>query len=72
MPFEIKLQSVKKRRKRNTPFYFNTNYRIEMKLVPIIMDYCLLQFNALTFFLGVLQHEGSLTNFKLFNPPKKF
>ena len=32
--------------KSNTPICFNTNYRIEMKLVPIIMDYCLLQINA--------------------------
>ena len=30
------------KKKRNTPIYFNTNYRAEMKLVPIIMDYCLL------------------------------
>ena len=28
--------------KRNTPIYFNTNYRTEMKLVPIFMDHCLL------------------------------
>ena len=32
--------------KRNTPIYFYTNYRTEMKLVPIIMDYYLLQFDA--------------------------
>ena len=31
-----------KKKKRNTPIYFNTNYRKEMILVPIIMDYCLL------------------------------
>ena len=30
------------KKKRNTPIYFNANYRREMKLVPIIMDYCLL------------------------------
>ena len=29
-------------KKRNTAIYFNTTYRREMKLVPIIMDYCLL------------------------------
>ena len=29
------VQQVKKK-KRNTPIYFNTNYRREMKLVPII------------------------------------
>ena len=26
------------KKKRNTPIYFNTNYRREMKLLPIIMD----------------------------------
>ena len=45
-------QSVKKRKK-NTPSYFNRNYVTEMKLTSNIMDYCLLQFNALKFFLGV-------------------
>ena len=54
-------------KKRNTPIYFNTNYRREMKLVPIIMDYCLLQFDALKFFLGVRLHGGSLPNFNFFN-----
>ena len=29
-------------KKLNTPIYFNTNHRTEMKLVPIIMDYGLL------------------------------
>ena len=38
-----------------------------MKLVPIIMDYCLLQFGALKFFLGVRLHEMSLPNFNFFN-----
>ena len=28
----------KKKEKRNTPIYFNTNYRTEMKLVPVMMD----------------------------------
>ena len=56
------------KKKRNTPIYFNTNYRIDMKLVPIIMDYCLLQFDALKFFLGVRLHGGgSLPNFNFFN-----
>ena len=51
-----------------------------MKLVPIIMDCCLFQFNALIFFLGVRLHEGGLyltLNFsmqipKLFNEIVKF
>ena len=42
-----------------------------MKLVPIIMDSCLFQFDALKFFLGVRLHEGLyLTNFFHFKPPK--
>ena len=42
--------------KKNTFMYFNANYRTEMKLVPITMDYCLLQFDALKFFLVVSLH----------------
>ena len=57
----------KSKKKRNTPIYFNTNYCTEMKLVPIIMDYCLLQFDALKFFLGVRQYERSQPNFNFFN-----
>ena len=53
--------SSKKKKKRNIPIYFNTNYRIEIKLVPIIMDYCLLKFDALNFFLGVRLHGTTLT-----------
>ena len=34
------------KKKTKNPIYFNTNYRTEVKLVPIIMDDCLLQFNA--------------------------
>ena len=41
-------------------FYFNTKYRTEMKLVPIIMDYCLLQFDALKFSLGLCAHGEGL------------
>ena len=46
--------------------YFNTNYLIEMKLVPMIMDCCLLQFEASKFFLGVRLHGDSLPNFNFF------
>ena len=42
---------VKKKGGGDIPFYFNTNYCTEMKLVPINMDYCLLQFDALKIFL---------------------
>ena len=48
--------------KRNTIIYFNTNYRKGMKVVPIIVDYCLLQFDALNVFLGVCLLLGSLPN----------
>ena len=48
-----------KKKKKNTPVYFSTNYRREIKLVPIIMDYNLLQFDALKNFLRVRLHEGS-------------
>ena len=46
--------------KKSLFIYFNTNYRAEMKQVPIIMDYCLLQFDALNFFLGVRLRGKSL------------
>ena len=56
--------------KKNTLIYFNTNYRTEMKLLPIIMDYSLLQFDALRFFLGVRLHGESLHNlFFQYKPP---
>ena len=42
--------AVDQKKKRNTLIYFNANYRTEVKLIPIIMDYCLLQFDALKFF----------------------
>ena len=38
-----------------------------MKLVPIHIDYCLLQFYALKFFLGVRLHGESQPNFTFFN-----
>ena len=43
------VQSVKKKK----IAYFNTNYRKEMKLIPVIMDYCQLQFDTLKFLLRV-------------------
>ena len=57
-----------KNKKRNTPIYFNTHYRTEIKLVPI-MDY-----RNLKFFLRVFFHVGSLPNFNFFQckPPKFF
>ena len=45
-----KKKTKKRKKKRIAPIYFNTNYPTEMKMVPVIMDYCLLQFGALKFF----------------------
>ena len=42
--------TIGQKKKRNIPIYFKLNYRTEMKLVPLIMDYCLLQFDGLNFF----------------------
>ena len=70
----MKISSCKmysRSKRRNTPIYFNTNYRTEMKLVPMIMDYYLLQFDALKFFLGVRLHGGSLPNFDFSNAKTK-
>ena len=53
--------------KKRNPIYFNTNYRTEMKLVPIIMDYFLLQFDAFKFFLGGPSIWVSLFNFNFIN-----
>ena len=39
----------REKKKRDTPINSVTNYRREMKLIPIIMDYCLLQLDALKF-----------------------
>ena len=70
---KLHVQSVKKRKKKekNTVINSNTIYRGEMKLVSINMDYCLVQFDALKFFLGVHLHGGrggmSLPNFNFFN-----
>ena len=41
---------MKERKKQFTAVTFNANYRRDMKLVPVNMDYCLLQFDALKFF----------------------
>ena len=57
--FIMQRMSKRKKNERNTSIYFNTNYRPEMKLVSIIMDYCLLHFDVLKFSLEVrLYGEG--------------
>ena len=43
---QVQKEKKNKKQKRNTPIYFNTNYRGEMKLVPDVMDYCQRQFDA--------------------------
>ena len=48
------------KKKGNTTINSNTNYRREIKLVPINMGYCLLKFDALKFILGVRLHGGGL------------
>ena len=54
--------------KENTPINSHTNFRRGMKFVTISMDYCLLQSDALKFFLGVRLHGvGTLPNFNSFN-----
>ena len=68
---EVKLtQCTVGQKNEKHPIYFNTNYRTERKLVPIIMD-CLLQSDALKFFLGVCLHGESQPNFNFFQcePP---
>ena len=55
-------------KKRNNPIYFKRNYRTEMKLVPVIMYYCQLQFDALKFFFGVRLHGRSQPIFFNVNP----
>ena len=52
----LNVQLVKKKK---TLIYFNANCHTEMKLVPINMDYNLLQFDALKFVLGVRLKWGA-------------
>ena len=66
---DMLVQSAKKE-KQNTPISSKANYRREIKLKPINMDYCLLQFDALKFFLWVHLHVWSLPNFDYFKTPK--
>ena len=49
----ICMYSRSKKNKENA-YLFNTNYRKEMKLVPIIIDYCPLKFDALKISLARL------------------
>ena len=51
-----KVCTVGQKKSEIPPIYFDANYCTEIKLVPIIMDYYLLQFDGLKFFLGVRVH----------------
>ena len=51
------VQSIKKKK----PINSNTRYRRKVKLVPINMNYCLLQFDALKSFL-ILIFQGKPPN----------
>ena len=55
--------TVGKKKGGGHPINSNTKYHRGMKLIPINMDYCLLQFDAVQLFLGVRLHGGSLHNF---------
>ena len=55
-PSTIQKCTVGRKKKVTLPVNSNTNHRREMKLVPINMDYCLFQVDALKFFLGIHLH----------------
>ena len=65
----LNVQSIEE--KKNIPINSNTYYHREMKLVPINMDYYLLQFDALKFVLGVRLCKG-LPNFDFSMRTPKF
>ena len=56
---EVKLYHVKEGQKKKS------------KLTPVIINFCLVEFDTLKFFFGVCLHGGSLPNFNFFNvnPP---
>ena len=55
--------TVSQKLKGNTPPHFSTNYRREMKLVTINMDYSLLSFDNFKFSLGGRVHRVFVPNF---------
>ena len=63
--------TVGKKKGGGHPINSNTKYHRGMKLIPINMDYCLLQFDAVKFFLCARLHGVSLQNLNFFNvnPP---
>ena len=66
MVFHVMSMYSRSNKKQNT-LYFNANYRTEMKLLPIIMDYCPLQLDGLKIFVGVCLHGGFQPKFNFFN-----
>ena len=59
-------------KKKNTPVNSNINYRKEMIFLPIHMDYRLLHFDALKFFLGARLLGASLPSFFFSNVNPEF
>ena len=62
--------TVGQKKKKGTPLLIPMQIIVE-KCVPINMDYFLLQFDAIKFFLEVRLHGRSLPNFILFNVTPK-
>ena len=61
----------KKKKKKNTRINSNTNHRREVKLIPMNMDYSLIQFDTLKLLSKVRLYEGSLPNFNFFSVTPK-
>ena len=66
------MYSLSKKKKRTIPVNSNTSYRREMKLIPINIHFCLLQFDALKFFPGVSLHGGLFLTLIFSMPTPKF
>ena len=67
----VKTTKTTTKTKENFSINFSASYRREMKLTPFKMNYCLLQLDALKFFLGVHLHQVSLANFNFFQGKSK-
>ena len=57
----------RERKRGNNFINFHTNYRRRIKFMLINMDFCLLEFDALNFFLGDRLHGVFLPNFNFFS-----
>ena len=61
------MRAVGQKRKKKHHYEFLTNYRREIKFIPINLDDCLLLFDAAKFFLRGRLHGGFQPNFNFFN-----